>query len=330
MIVPSNSLKIFAKNNKEGFCDYPNIEKRIKFWDSHCREQIFINDDSIPHAYLSEFDQGLYGGLFDGDVRFLCDPTTGWISSMVSPLLKDWNDFESLIFSRDCFWYKRFENQLEKFVSAAKGKYGISHFILINGLNFIFELVGATQTYLDAIEKPEKVKKAIELAYKVNLELHQTFFEKVPLISEGTISNITQWFPGKIISESIDPFHMANIDFFEKWGREPVEKIFSKFDGGVIHIHSNGRHLLKAVSTLKGLKAIYLLDEKGNPPVFELLTEIKKQISEMPVVCNVDFLVFLEFLKKKKLPGGVYYHVVDVPDIDSANRCMDIVRKYRL
>ena len=34
---------------------------------------------------LSELDQGLYGGLLGGDVRFLAHPENGWISSMVPP-----------------------------------------------------------------------------------------------------------------------------------------------------------------------------------------------------------------------------------------------------
>ena len=44
-----------------------------------------------------------------------------------------------------------------------------------------------------------------------------------------------------------------------------------------MHLHSNGRHLLDAALTLKRLKAIYLLDEKDNPPAFEELPDGKGQ-----------------------------------------------------
>jgi hypothetical protein len=329
MNTPSRALADFAAEHPAGFCSYPVPAERIEFWDSYNKEHANIHDDSIPTAYLSEMDQGLYGGLLGGDVRFLCDPATGWISSMVPPILKDWQQFDDLSFSTDHSWFRRYVNQLKIFVEKSSGRFGISHFILINGLNFIFELVGATQTYLDLDERPEMINKALDLAYEVNLSVQKTFFELTPLLCGGTCSNFAQWLPGKIISESIDPFHMTSVDYFEKWGRKPVEKIFSQFDGGVIHIHGNGRHLLKAASTIKGLKAIYLGDDTGFPPAFEVLADLKAAANDVPLSCAVPFPDFCKAVKEHRLVGGVFYNVTDVPDPDSANKCMALLRNYR-
>jgi hypothetical protein len=329
MNTPSRALEAFAAKNPAGFCQYPDIQQRVEFWDAYTRERTNIYDDSIPTAYLSEMDQGLYGGLLGGEVRFLCDISTGWISSMVPPVLSDWSQFDKLSFSTEHKWFRRYQEQLKTFVEKSRGKFGISHFILINGLNFVFELVGATQTYMDLEERPEMIHKAIDLAHKINLNVQRTFFEMVPLLSGGTCSNFAQWLPGKIISESIDPFHMTSVDYFEKWGRGPVEKIFAQFDGGVIHIHANGRHLLKAASTLKGLKAIYLGDDTGFAPAFEVLPDLKAQVNDTPVVCSVSFPDFDRAIKEHRLTGGVFYNVTDVPDTDTANKCMDLLRNYR-
>ena len=329
MNTPSRALANFAAKHKAGFCSYPDIHERIEFWDAYTKEHIHIYDDSIPTAYLSEMDQGLYGGLLGGDVRFLCDTNTGWISSMVPPILKDWSQFDKLSFTTDHKWFHRYVNQLQIFVGKSQGKFGISHFILINGLNFVFELVGATQTYMDLEERPEMIQEAIDLAYNVNLHVQRKFFEMVPLLAGGTCSNFAQWLPGKIVSESIDPFHMTSVDYFEKWGREPVEKIFSQFDGGVIHIHANGRHLLKAASTIKGLKAIYLGDDIGFLSAFEVLADLKAKVNDTPVVCSVSFPDFYKAIKEHRLVGGAFYNVTDVPDTDTANNCMDLVRNYK-
>ena len=53
---------------------------------------------------------------------------------------------------------------LDYVVAAAAGKFGVSHFILIDSLNFVFELVGATNTYLSLIEQPELVRRAVDFA----------------------------------------------------------------------------------------------------------------------------------------------------------------------
>jgi hypothetical protein len=121
---------------------------------------------------------------------------------------------------------------------------------------------------------------------------------------------------------------MTSVDYFEKWGRAPVENIFSDFDGGIIHIHANGRHLLPAVASLKGLKAIYLNDDKGYPPSFKVLHDIKKQTGDIPLIVSVDYNSFKKALDSVQLLGGVLYNVTGTPNINCANKLIDKVRNY--
>jgi hypothetical protein len=117
-ILPSRAMADFQKRYTGDFMtDYPDPYERISFWDRHLSERAWLEDDSIPAAYPSEFDQGLYGGLFGGDVRFLSMPHdgyvgSGWISSMVPPLLRDWSEFSRLSFDEDALWYRRYRDQL--------------------------------------------------------------------------------------------------------------------------------------------------------------------------------------------------------------------------
>lgn len=328
--LPSKTLVEFGKINKEEYVQYPDPVERAHFWDSLLKEKIQIEDDSIPAAYLSEFDQGLYGALIDGKIRFLCDPKSGKISSMVEPMYDDLTLFDPQPFNENHPWFQRYLRQLRIFSEASKNKFGISHFILIDSLNFIFELVGATKTYLSLFECPEKVMEVIDYAFHLNVKVQKTFFENTPSYKGGTFSNMVKWIPGRIVSESVDPFHMTSVDDYEQWGKEYIEKMFNEFDGGVVHIHSNGRHLLKAVSQLKGLKALYLLDEKGNPPAFETLKDIKKQTGDVPLVVRVKDELFEKSLKKNSLYGGVLYVVDSDKNADEANRLMEKVRKYKV
>ena len=329
MDVPNKALAEFRRRYPEGYCQYPDPSERIEFWDRLLAERAAVDDDSIPSAYLSEMDQGLYGGLLGGDVQFMAHPESGWISSMVAPLLDDWSGFESLRFDTSCPWFQRYSEQLDVFVKGAAGKFAVSHFILIDGLNFAFELVGATNTYLSLDERPELVQKAIDLAFDLNVTIQETFFDRVPPLAGGTASNMAQWTAGRIVSESVDPFHMTSVDYFERWGREPVERILARFDGGVLHVHGNGRHLLEAVSTIKGLKAILLGDDRGFPQAFDVLDELQARTGDVPLVVQTDLDPFLDRLSQHRLPGGVFYKVTGVPNVDAANRCMEKVRAYR-
>ncbi len=260
----------------------------------------------------------------------MAHPENGWISSMVAPLLSEWSELAGLRLDRSHPWFAAYLGQLKAFATGAGSKFAISHFILIDGLNFAFELVGATKTYLALFERPEWVRQAIELAYEVNVAVQEAFFEAVPRLAGGTASNMVQWLPGRMVSESVDPFHMTSVGYFETWGREPVERIFARFDGGVLHLHGNGRHLLEAVSTLRGLKAIFLGDDRGFPPAFEVLPALRARAGDVPLVVEVDLDRFSEALRAGQLCGGVFYKVRGATKAQTVHRLMDEVRAYRV
>lgn len=328
--IPTRTMELYRKNNREGYTNYPDPLERVRFWDSLLKEKAECEDDTIPNAYLSEFDQGLYGGLIGGEVQFLNDPEIGWISSMVKPMYEELSDFQVPEIDTAHPWFQTYLKQMEVFSESSKDKFGISHFILIDSLNFAFELVGATKTYLSLFENPEKVREVIDFAFDLNVKVQEAFFENTPSFNGGTFSNLGQWLPGRIVSESVDPFHMTSVEDYEQWGKENIEKMFSHFDGGVLHLHSNGRHLLQAVSTLKGLKAVYLLDEKDNPLAFDELPELKKQSGDVPLVVAVDEQQFEDHMEKHTLPGGVFYVVNSQRSVDEVNRLMEQVRAYRV
>jgi hypothetical protein len=329
MNTPSRALEEFAARYPDGPCDYPDPRERLRFWDAHLRRKTEVFDDGVPSAYLSECDQGLYGGTVGGEVRYLADRATGWISSMVPPILRDWPEFDRLKVNTGSLAFRRFREELGLFLSGSRGKFGVSHFILIDSLNFCYELVGATDTYVALIEQPETVRRAVDFAFELNLLIQNTFFEAGTLLAGGTCSNMAQWIPGRIVSESIDPFHMTSVDCFERWGREPVERILARFDGGVVHVHGNGRHLLEAASTIRGLKAMYLGDDRGFPRAFDILPEIRRRVGDLPLVVSCGFGEFVETLRRDQLTGGVLYQVSGVPDAATANRVMERVRDYR-
>jgi len=81
----------------------------------------------------------------------------------------------------------------------------------------------------------------------------------------------------------------------------------------VLPIDANGRHLLEAVSSMRGLNALFLGDDKDFPSAFSVLADLKKRVGEMPLVVQVELPDFLDALETHRLPGGVLYRVLSVP-----------------
>ena len=98
----------------------------------------------------------------------------------------------------------------------------------------------------------------------------------------------------------------------------------------MLHLHGNGRHLLDAVRTIEGLKAIFLGDDRGFPSALDVLGELRARAGDVPLVVRAEFADFVEKLDRHELAGGVFYQVQGVPDVDTANRCMEKVRSYRV
>ena len=130
--IPSLTMDQFRADHAEGYTSYPDPHERARFWDSLLKEKVLCEDDQIPSAYLSEFDQGLYGALIGGEIQFLNDPGTGWISSMVKPMIEDLTQFQLRPFEESHPWFSKYLHQLEVFSSVSENRFGLSHFILID------------------------------------------------------------------------------------------------------------------------------------------------------------------------------------------------------
>ena len=174
------------------------------------------------------------------------------------------------------------------------------------------------------------VRRAVELGYQVNVAVQKRFFAGAGLAAGGTCGLGVQWVPGRIVAESVDPFHMTSVEYFEEWGRGISERIMAEFDGGTTHLHGNGRHLVEAVCSMRGLKAVMLGDDKGFPPAIEELAELRRRAGDMPLTAGVGFADFERRLGRHELPGGVLYLVRGAADADKVNRCMEKVRAYRV
>ena len=330
MKIPNPVLDQMKNDMIDGPVSCPNLNERAAFWDRVLSFYADLGDDSIPSVYLTEVDQGLDGGMLGGEPRFLLDTSSGWISSMVPPFAESSADIYKYEIDLTNKWYRFYNEQLSLYKEKAAGKFGVSHFCSIDGLHLLAEMRGFTETYYEMIDNPAVCRYIIEFAYKLALKLQTRFFEVIGLFGGGTCSNMAQWLPGRCISDSVDMYHLAKADLFEEWGREPLQRLIDNFDGAVLHIHSNGRHLIKNISSIKNLKAIYLADDEWVAPFYPDLDKLDPLRGDVPYVVSIPFETFTDLLIKRELLPNVFYMVNGAPDIATANLLMKDVIAYRV
>lgn len=327
--IPSPALAEHADTHRDGPTDYPDPAQRIAFWETYLAEGRDLEDDWLPIAYLSEFDEGIYTAALGAQIEFIMHAEIGWVSSMSHPLLEDLNDLDQLRIDPSHPQLERMDRQVRLFAERAHGRFGVAAPIIIDALNFVAEARGATQAFFDVMDHPAQVVQLMDLAYDLNVMVQERIYAQVEHYAGGTFVNMGSWAPGRPILFSVDLYHMAQPDYYYTWGQPHIQRMLNHFGGGLLHLHSNGRHLLPHVCNLQGLVCVYLLDEKWAEPAIDHLPDYLRQADGVPLVVDCSWERFTTDLKTGALPGGVFYHVFGAPSVEEANRVMAEVKKYR-
>lgn len=313
----------------DGACDYPDLNDRLAFWDRILRQRADVEDDSIPICYCSELDQGLASGLFGApDVRFVMDRKTGWVSSMASPFLKGLEG--PLALDRGGLWAKRMREQYRLFAAGAKGKFAVAPVCTIEGLNFLIELRGAANAYLDLMDGPAALGPIMDQSIEAARFVNDAYFNTVGLLHGGTPGYAWQWSPGRTIMDSVDAYHMTGEELFHRWGKPYFERLASYYDGSHVHIHANAYRMIPYVAKLKGLVSIHLGDDPYNPPAMDRIWDYDGQRGDVPLIVPAGKEEFRYRMQNHDLPGNVLYLVQGVQHAGEANDMMRMVKEYRI
>jgi hypothetical protein len=329
MMVCTQTLRKFAETHVDGPTIYPDPCERIRFWESSLSETRDLEDDWLPIAYLSEFDQGIVGGALGEDMRFMMHKDIGWISSMCAPVMDNLADCNLLRIDPEASAIKLMDEQVRIFSDCARGKFGVAPFIIIDGMNFVAEMRGMTQAFEDVIDNPEAVVRMMDFALEFNAFLQERVRGMTDGFMGGSFVNMGSWCPGNPVLFSVDAYHMASPDFYYQWGVPHLQMMLDRFGGGLLHLHSNGWHLLPHVVKLRHLKCIYFADEKWNPRAYDQLPKLHKQAAGTPLIISCQYGEFERDLDASRLPGNVLYDVQNVPSVEQGNRLMEKVRAYR-
>ena len=83
---------------------FPDRDFVFKTWDLKLRILKELEDDSLPVMIPTEFDQGLFGGIFGAETAFNYDAESGWISSMAKTFLPEYSAIDILEVREEGIW----------------------------------------------------------------------------------------------------------------------------------------------------------------------------------------------------------------------------------
>lgn len=285
--------------------------------------------DIIPTVYPTRyFGESIWSGFFGSKITFSGTEFSTW-SFCKEPPIKDLTQFDFPAVSPDNRWFQEILKVTQYFAENIEPICDITPFIFMDCLNLLTELRGASAAFTDIYDYPEILERFMNWSVDVNMQVFEAQ------------ANILKNFTGKVYGEhpfekyaysripnlSVDAYGMCKPDIYKKWGLEQHQRIVSHYGGGRLHIHANGRNLCEPVSRIKGLNYCDMNDDAGFPKACDIIDELKKRMSPVPITLRIPKQKFLTGLHNRTLPGGVLYKL-SADSLEEANEIMRKVFEY--
>jgi len=289
-------------------------------------------DDELPVLYTTlDAGEGIVGGMFGGDIRFLHRPR-GAAFSATKTVLPDYAGLSSLPDPMASPWTARLLDIQRYFADHADGRFGQHPFLTMDALNFVAELRGASQAYLDIYEYPDELRALMEIGLDYNIRFQEAQQAITGGCEDGCFVMMGGWAPfPRAICMSVDAYVICGVQSYVELGFEYQQRLLEHFGYGIMHFHCNRTDLAAEVAKLPGLRMFQFGgDTRDSIPEVEHVPAMRKAIGDIPIMVSCSMEHFLTHLHGRTLPGNVWYRVDGSMSVDEANRLMDEVRAHRV
>lgn len=292
-----------------------------------------VEDDGLPVVYsILDAGESMVGGMFGQQMRFLHRPRGAAFSS-TPPVLPDYAGLPDVSFSVDNVWVQRFLGVQDYFRERMGNRFAQHPCLTMDALNFVAEMRGATQAYLDLHEHPDELRALMEIGLDFNVRFQEAQMGITGAYADGSFVCFGGWVPfPSAVSLSVDAYVICSVRHYVEFGFEFQSRLIEHFGHGLMHFHCNRADLAAEVARLPGLRLFQYGGDMRDPvPAAERLPQMRLAVGEIPVMVSCPSDYFLSHLNSRTLMPNVWYSVEgDAFSIDEANRVMDAVRAYRV
>ena len=144
-----------------------------------------VQDDWLPAVYsILDAGESMVGGMFGSPMRFL-HRLRGATFSKSEPVVPDYSKLNSISFSLDNGWVKRFLSIQDYFKEHTGGRFAQHPCLTMDALNFAVEMREATQAYIDLYEHPHELRKLMEIGLDFNIRFQEAQMERIVNLEGG-------------------------------------------------------------------------------------------------------------------------------------------------
>lgn len=166
--------------------------------------------DTIP-SFMITFAPDHFAALLGTEIK-QTEGKTNW----VDPCLTTLDDVE-IAFQRDCHWWRRTVECIEKFRERCDGKLIITSTHLQGSLDCLAAMYGTQPLLLDMAMAPDKVKRALEQVDKAVLEVREALAGLLDVPTWGSLNRFGMYSRGIIDVPQCDVSCMISEEMFDEF-----------------------------------------------------------------------------------------------------------------
>jgi hypothetical protein len=216
--------------------------------------------DTIPFIRV-DFGPAMLGGLFGGRVEFGSDTT--WTHAQIDD---DWSNEPDWQLREDNPFWRSLQTLLRVAAADAKGRYVICMPDLGGSADVLLNLRGSTGLCLDALERPDRVRAAIDAMYPAWRRAYCELYRQTVDQGVGLISWLLLWSNRPYMPAACDFNFMIGPDEFNALCLPDIARQTATVGRGCFHLDGVGaaKHI-DALLEVPEIRGIQFVPGAGSP-----------------------------------------------------------------
>lgn len=245
--------------------------------------------------YLEEYEkQYQTHEQVNQDAFFVAEPINGfpWIEAIcgceivgadVSFVTKhkyhSLDDLESIQFSHDNEWYRKYLEFLDKLDKRSSGRFPLGQPILRGVSDTVGALVGQEEMVVGLMTEPEKMVRLFDDVVGLHRNLIDDAYKIIKPFHGGySIGFYYLWTPGKAIWYQEDLAAIMSPNHFDEFLRKTGNEICRGYDYTLEHLHPASFGHLNGILSMPNLNAVQINREDVGPALSEIVSECRRVI----------------------------------------------------